>query len=90
MKTIKNVMDIKIADFEFSVRCSNCMRNMKIETLSDLTRHSQDELMKMRNMGNKSIQEITGKLSAMGLWFGMSDRDWVQWGLEHIELIKRL
>lgn len=90
MRTIKDVMDIKIADFEFSVRCTNCMKSMGIQTLSELTKHSQEEISKMRNMGRKSLEEISNKLSDFELSFKMDDRAWLQWGLQHIELIKSL
>ena len=42
----------------------------------------------MRNIGKKSIDEIDGKLAEIGLWCQMTDRDWVNWGLAHIEWIK--
>lgn len=90
MKTIRNVMDINVGDFEFSVRCTNCMKNMGIQTLADLTRHSQEEIAKMRNMGKKSIEEINNKLADMELGYRMDDRAWLQWGLRHIDLIKAL
>lgn len=90
MRTIKNVMDIKVADFEFSVRSTNCMKNMGIETLADLTSHSQAEIAKMRNVGKKSIEEINSKLTRMGLTYDMDDKAWLQWGLHHIDLIKAL
>lgn len=90
MKTIKEVMDINVVDFEFSVRCTNCMNRMGIKTLADLTKHSQEEISKMRNMGRKSLEEIDNKLAEMGLTYQMNDRAWLQWGLQHIELIKAL
>lgn len=90
MRTIKEVMNINVADFEFSVRCTNCMKNMGIKTLADLTKHSQEEIAHMKNIGKKSIEEINSKLSDMGLSYKMDDRCWLQWGLQHIELIKAL
>lgn len=90
MKTIKEVMDINVADFEFSVRCTNCMKKMGIKTLADLTKHSQEEIAKMRNMGRKSLEEIDNKLAELELYYKMDDRAWLQWGLQHIELIKAL
>lgn len=90
MKTIKEVMDINVADFEFSVRCTNCMKNMGIQTLADLTKHSQEEIARMRNMGRKSLEEIDNKLAELELSYKMDDRAWLQWGLQHIELIKGL
>ncbi len=90
MKTIRQVMDIKVRDFDFSVRCINCMKKMGIETLSDLTRHSQEEIKKMRSMGKKSLDEIDAKLNFLDLNYSMDDKKWLQWGLRHIPLIKDL
>lgn len=90
MQTIKEVMDINVVDLEFSVRCTNCMKNMGIKTLADLTKQSQEEIAKTRNMGQKSLEEIDNKLAEMGLSYQMNDRAWLQWGLKHIELIKSI
>lgn len=83
-------MNINIVDLEFSVRCTNCMKNMGIKTLADLTKQSQEEIAKTRNMGQKSLEEINNKLAEMGLSYQMNDRAWLQWGLKHIELIKSI
>lgn len=88
MKTIKDVMDSKIDDYEFSVRCINCMKRLKIKTLAELTRYSLNDLLQVKNNGKKSIEEITKKISDIGLWFQMNDRDWLSWGVKNIEWIK--
>ena len=49
---------------------------------------AKDDISKMRNIGKKSIEEMDGKLAEIGLWWQMTDRDWVTWGLAHIEWIK--
>ena len=54
MRTIKEVMDSKIDDYEFSVRCINCMKRLNIKTLAELTRYSLNDLIQVRNMGKKS------------------------------------
>lgn len=90
MKTIKEVMDINVTDFEFSVRCINCLRNMGIKTLADLTKHSQEEILKIRNFGQRSLKEVDNKLAEMELTYEMNNLDWLKWGLQHIELIKAL
>ncbi len=81
-------MDSKIDDYEFSVRCINCMKRLNIKTLAELTRYSLNDLLQVRNMGKKSIEEITKKISDIGLWFQMNDRDWLSWGVKNIEWIK--
>lgn len=88
MRTIREVMDLKIDDLEFSVRCRNCMKNMRVETLSDLTSHSVEEISKTRNVGKRSIEEINSKLAEIGLAWKMTDLDWVKWGLSHLAWIK--
>ena len=90
MKTIKEVMDINVTDFEFSVRRTNCLRNMGIKTLADLTKHSQEEILKIRNFGQRSLKEVDNKLAEMELTYEMNNLDWLKWGLQHIELIKAL
>ena len=88
MRTIKEVMDMDVKNLELSVRCSNCMARMNIGKLSELTAMSKDSISKMRNIGKQSIEELEGKLTEIGLWWQMNDRDWLSWGLKHIEWIK--
>ena len=88
MRTIREVMNMDVRDLEFSVRCINCMARMNIKKLSELTAMAKDDISKMRNIGKKSIDEMDGKLAEIGLWWKMTDRDWVSWGLSHIEWIK--
>lgn len=90
MKTIRDVMNIRVNDFEFSVRCSNCMKRMGIDTLSQLTSISEKNLSNVKNMGKKSIDEISNKLNSLDLYYGMTDRDWARWGLSHLDLVKAL
>ncbi len=90
MRTIKEVMEMKISVLDLSVRCMNCMFRMNIQTLGELTKKSEDDVVKMRNVGKKSLDELYGKLSDMDLCYNMTDLDWVNWGLNHIELIKAL
>jgi DNA-directed RNA polymerase subunit alpha len=81
-------MNMDVRDLEFSVRCNNCMARRNIKKHSELTAMSKDDISKMRNIGKKSIDEMDGKLAEIGLWWKMTDRDWVSWGLSHIEWIK--
>lgn len=48
MKTIKEVMDMPVENLELSVRCINCLRNLKIKTLSELTAKSEEDFMHIR------------------------------------------
>ena len=88
MRTIRDVMDMDVKNLELSVRCNNCMSRMEIKKLSELTAMSKDEISKMRNIGKKSIEELDARLAEIGLWWQMTDRDWLKWGMAHIEWIK--
>lgn len=61
---------------------------MEIKKLSELTAMSKDEISKMRNIGKKSIEELDTRLAEIGLWWQMTDCDWLKWGMAHIEWIK--
>ncbi|MBR1639918.1 MAG: hypothetical protein IJ688_11080 [Treponema sp.] len=81
MKTIREVMDMPVTNLELSVRCCNCLKNMKINKLCELTALSEEDFSHVRNMGNKSFALLKDLLDGMGLCFSMTDRDWLQWGL---------
>lgn len=88
MRTISDVMNTSIENMEFSVRCTNGMKNAGLITLADVTRKSIKDFLKLRNLGKKSIDEIVARLNDIGLTFCMTDRDWLYWGINHIEWIK--
>lgn len=88
MRTISEVMNTPIDSMEFSVRCVNGMKCAGVKTLSDVTRKSLDDFSKLRNLGKKSLDEITSRLNDIGLTFCMTDRDWLLWGMEHVKWIK--
>ena len=81
MKTIREVMNMPVTNLELSVRCYNCLLNMNIKTLSELTSLKEEDFSHVRNMGQKSMELIKNLLSSYGLCFSMTDRDWLQWGL---------
>ena len=67
----KKLLSTKIVDMDsFSIRSMNCMCNARIETLEDLVQMTEQELLKTKNFGRKSLGEITKVLSGMGLQFG--------------------
>ena len=68
MRTIKEVMDLSVMNLDLSVRCTNCMRNMNISNLSELTAKSKNEIASSRNVGKKSLEEIESKLCDI-FWF---------------------
>ncbi len=65
------VLNHSVEELELSVRSSNCLRDADIRTLGDLVRKSEAEMLKYRNFGRKSLQELVDILSDMGLHFGM-------------------
>ncbi len=58
---------MKIDELELSVRSLNCLKRDKIETVGDLLRRSEKDLLKIRNFGDKSLREVDEKLKAFGL-----------------------
>ena len=63
---------VPVAELELSVRSANCLREAKITTLADLVQRTDAEMLKFRNFGKKSLQEIKEVLTSMGLTLGMS------------------
>ncbi len=62
-----------IDDLDFSVRAYNCLKRAGINTLGDLTQKSELEMMKIRNLGKKSLKEVMDKIKDMGLRFRDED-----------------
>lgn len=60
-------LDTAIEDLDFSVRTYNCLKRASINTIRDLTVLSQDDMMKVRNLGKKSLEEVIQKLEEQGL-----------------------
>ena len=58
-------------ELELSVRSSNCLRRANIKTLGELVGRSEQEMLKYRNFGKKSLNEIKDKLEDLGLSLGM-------------------
>ena len=65
-KNISEFDEVLIEDMELTVRSYNLLRRGGIKTLGDLTRITIDELLKIRNMGRKSLEEILRKMEAFG------------------------
>ncbi len=68
---IKKLMKMNVDELELSVRSHNCLKNANIKTIGDLVRLDESELLKFRNFGRKSLQEIQEILERKGLYFGM-------------------
>ncbi len=66
-------LETSIDDLDFSVRAYNCLKRAGINTLGDLTEKSELEMMKIRNLGKKSLKEVIDKIKDMGLKFRDED-----------------
>jgi DNA-directed RNA polymerase subunit alpha len=74
VKTEENkYQNMLIEELDLSVRSNNCLKRAGISTVMELTQKSEDEMMKVRNLGKKSLKEVKEKLAALGLHF----RDYV-------------
>ena len=72
--TKERVLEMPIEELELSVRSYNCLKRAGIMTVEDLAKKTQADMMKVRNLGKKSLDEVTNKLYALGLQFA-SDED---------------
>jgi DNA-directed RNA polymerase subunit alpha len=68
---IRGLLKTRVDELELSVRSSNCLRAANIQTLADLVTKSEAEMLKYRNFGRKSLNEIGTLLEQMNLGFGM-------------------
>lgn len=68
---IKKLLKMNVDELELSVRSHNCLKNANIKTIGDLVRLDESELLKFRNFGRKSLQEIQDILEKKNLYFGM-------------------
>lgn len=66
-------LETSIDDLDFSVRAYNCLKRAGINTLGDLTEKTELEMMKIRNLGKKSLKEVIDKIKDMGLKFRDED-----------------
>lgn len=61
------VLDMTIEDLDLSVRSFNCLKRANINTVADLAEKTEDDMMKVRNLGRKSLEEVKKKLEEIGL-----------------------
>ena len=69
------VTPIPIDDLDLSVRSNNCLRRAGINTVDELTQKTEDDMMKVRNLGRKSLEEVKKKLADLGLGLRNSEED---------------
>lgn len=63
----EKIMEMLVEELDLSVRSSNCLKRAGINTVEDLTQKSEEEMMRVRNLGRKSLEEVTQKLASLGL-----------------------
>ena len=69
----EKVLETSIEELELSVRSFNCLKRAGIATVEDLTNRSESDMMKVRNLGKKSLDEVIAKLHSLGLSFAEDD-----------------
>ena len=68
---IRKLLKMSVEELELSVRSHNCLKAADIQTIGDLVRRDEQEMLKFRNFGRKSLQELSKILEEKGLFFGM-------------------
>ena len=63
----EKVLEMTIEELDLSVRAYNCLKRAGINTISELVQRNQEDMMKVRNLGRKSLEEVEQKLEALGL-----------------------
>lgn len=69
----EKVLEMNIDELELSVRSYNCLKRAGINTVEELTNKTSEEMMKVRNLGRKSLEEVLAKLKELGLSFSSSE-----------------
>lgn len=69
---LRKLLNMSVNEIELSVRAANCLNNANITTVGNLAMKTEAEMLKYRNFGKKSLNEIKDKLTALGLGLGMN------------------
>ncbi len=69
----EKVLDLTIDELDLSVRSFNCLKRAGINTVEDLTNKSEEDMMKVRNLGRKSLEEVIAKLNSFGFTLKKDD-----------------
>lgn len=72
LERLEILMNMNVKDLELTVRSSNCLAAAKIDTIGELVSKSEHEMLKYRNFGKKSLDEITNLLDGYDLHLGMN------------------
>ena len=69
----ENILEMNIDELELSVRSYNCLKRAGINTVEELTNKTSEDMMKVRNLGRKSLEEVLAKLKELGLSLRVGD-----------------
>ena len=69
----EKVLEMTIEELDLSVRSYNCLKRAGINTVEELSNKSEEDMMKVRNLGKKSLEEVKNKLRELGLSLRKSD-----------------
>jgi len=78
VKRIRELLAQPVDELDLSVRSHNCLKAANIKTIGDLVRREEDEMLKFRNFGRKSLQELVEVLDERGLQFGMDVEEYLE------------
>ena len=70
---VDKVLEMNIDELELSVRSYNCLKRAGINTVEELTNKTPEDMMKVRNLGRKSLEEVLAKLKELGLSLNSSE-----------------
>ena len=71
----EKVLEMTIEELDLSVRSFNCLKRAGINTVEDLIGKSEEDMMKVRNLGRKSLEEVVSKLDSLGFKFNNNHED---------------
>jgi len=71
VERMRRILNMSVDDLELSARAANCLRTAGIRVLKDLVQKTEHDMLKYRNFGKKSLQELSESLKRLGLHFGM-------------------
>ncbi|WP_185877181.1 DNA-directed RNA polymerase subunit alpha [Blattabacterium cuenoti] len=73
---MRTLLKSKLSEMDLSVRTKNCLKLASINTIEELVNCNRNSMLKMRNFGKKSLDELEGKMKEKGLYFGMKTSDY--------------
>lgn len=82
---VEDIRNIAIEDLEFSCRVYTVLRRLNVHNVQDLTKHSLNDLKKLRNLGRKSLDEVLDKLKSLGLRLREDEEEDITYGMSEQE-----